>query len=437
MFGAAGARGAHGASPRRRIGLLGGTFDPVHVAHVALARAALAHLALDELRFVPTGRSWQKVDAGASAQQRIEMLDIATAGLPRTSIDERETKRAGASYTIDTLIELRAQLGEAAALVWIVGSDQLRNLPTWHRWEELLHYAHLAVARRAGDTLEALDARVRALVDVHACEDLPDAPAGSIVFFPMPPMQVSGSALRDRLARGGRPAELLPPGVLDYIDRNRLYRATPPRDEPARAPRPRSSATKRNRMDPRKLQRVVVDALDDIKAQDIRVFDTTAQTELFDRVIIATGTSNRQTRALASHVRDKVKEAGAPVVSMEGADTGEWVLVDLGDIVVHVMQPAIRQYYNLEELWGTKPVRLRIGAQAPAAGTRSAAKRPVATKKAAAKAPAKATGKAAARPPAKVAAKTPTKTATKAPAKRTAAKRVATGRTAAKRASNG
>jgi len=120
-------------------------------------------------------------------------------------------------------------------------------------------------------------------------------------------------------------------------------------------------------MDPRKLQRVVVDALDDIKAQDIRVFDTTAQTELFDRVIIATGTSNRQTRALATHVRDKVKEAGAPVRSLEGADTGEWVLVDLGDIVVHVMQPAIRQYYNLEEIWGSKPVRLRIGARAPTA----------------------------------------------------------------------
>ena len=437
MSDAPGARGAHGASPRRRIGLLGGTFDPVHVAHVALARAALAHLALDELRFVPTGRSWQKVDAGATAQQRIEMLRIATVGLPRTSIDERETKRAGASYTIDTLIELRAQLGEAAALVGIVGSDQLRNLPTWHRWEELLRHSHLAVARRAGDTMEALDARVRALVDAHACEELPDAPAGSIVFFPMPSMQVSGSALRDRLARGERPDELLPPGVLDYIDRNWLYRATPLRDEPARAPRTRR-ATKRNRMDPRKLQRVVVDALDDIKAQDIRVFDTTAQTELFDRVIIATGTSNRQTRALASHVRDKVKEAGAPVVSMEGADTGEWVLVDLGDIVVHVMQPAIRQYYNLEELWGTRPVRLRIGAQAPtAAGTRSAAKRPAAPKKAAAKAPVKATGKVAAKAPAKVATKAPAKTATKAPARRTATKRVATKRTATKRASNG
>ena len=120
-------------------------------------------------------------------------------------------------------------------------------------------------------------------------------------------------------------------------------------------------------MDLRKLQRIVVDALDDIKAQDIRVFDTTGLTELFDRVIIATGTSNRQTRALAAHVRDKVKEAGGKVVSMEGTDTGEWVLVDLGDAVVHIMQPAIRVYYNLEELWGAKPVRMRIEAAAPAA----------------------------------------------------------------------
>ncbi|MBX3612261.1 MAG: ribosome silencing factor [Burkholderiaceae bacterium] len=134
-------------------------------------------------------------------------------------------------------------------------------------------------------------------------------------------------------------------------------------------------------MDLRKLQRIVVDALDDIKAQDIRVFNTTGQTELFDRVIIATGTSNRQTRSLAAHVRDKVKEAGGTIVSMEGGDTGEWVLVDLGDAVVHIMQPAIRAYYNLEELWGAKPVRMQI-ARPPAASRASAAGEPPAAKKA-------------------------------------------------------
>lgn len=100
-------------------------------------------------------------------------------------------------------------------------------------------------------------------------------------------------------------------------------------------------------MDIRKLQRVIVDALEDVKAQDIKVFNTSHLTELFDRVIVASGTSNRQTKALASNVRDKVKEAGGDIVSSEGEDTGEWVLVDCGDAVVHILQPALRQYYNL------------------------------------------------------------------------------------------
>jgi ribosome-associated protein len=115
-------------------------------------------------------------------------------------------------------------------------------------------------------------------------------------------------------------------------------------------------------MDIRKLQRVVIDALEDVKAQDIRVYNTTELTSLFDRVVIASGTSNRQTRALASSVRDKVKENGGDVISVEGEDTGEWVLVDLGDVVVHIMQPNIRAYYKLEEIWGGKPVRVKLAA---------------------------------------------------------------------------
>ncbi len=112
------------------------------------------------------------------------------------------------------------------------------------------------------------------------------------------------------------------------------------------------------------LQRLVVDSLEDIKAVDIRVFDTRELSDLFDRVIVASATSNRQTRALASHLRERVKAKGFDVVSTEGEDTGEWVLVDLGDIIVHIMQPAIRTYYNLEELWGRKPVRVKLGGTA-------------------------------------------------------------------------
>ena len=111
-------------------------------------------------------------------------------------------------------------------------------------------------------------------------------------------------------------------------------------------------------MDIKKLQGIVVNALEDVKAQDIRIFDTSHLTSMFDRIAIASGTSNRQTKALASSVRDSVKAAGGQILSMEGEGTGEWVLVDLGDMVVHIMQPAIRAYYRLEELWGEKEIKL-------------------------------------------------------------------------------
>jgi ribosome-associated protein len=119
-------------------------------------------------------------------------------------------------------------------------------------------------------------------------------------------------------------------------------------------------------MDIRKLQRAIVDGLEDVKAQNIVVFDTEALSPLFERVIIASGTSNRQTKALASSVRETVKERGLQVLRTEGEDNGEWIIVDCGAAVAHIMQPAIRDYYHLEEIWGGKPVRMKTGA-APAA----------------------------------------------------------------------
>ena len=119
--------------------------------------------------------------------------------------------------------------------------------------------------------------------------------------------------------------------------------------------------------DIQKLQRAIVDALEDVKAQEIQVFDTEHLSSLFERVIIASGTSNRQTKALAASVRDKVREAGFGKPRMEGEDNGEWIIVDCGPAVVHIMQPTIRTYYNLEEIWGGTPVRLKFGAPKPVA----------------------------------------------------------------------
>lgn len=117
--------------------------------------------------------------------------------------------------------------------------------------------------------------------------------------------------------------------------------------------------------DIQKLQRAIVDGLEDVKAQDIVVFDTEHLSSLFERVIIASGTSNRQTKALAGSVRDALRDAGFAKPRIEGETNGEWIIVDCGQAVVHVMQPNFRQYYNLEELWGEKPVRLKFGALKP------------------------------------------------------------------------
>ena len=110
-----------------------------------------------------------------------------------------------------------------------------------------------------------------------------------------------------------------------------------------------------------KLQRAIIDGLEDVKAQDIQVFDTEHLSPLFERVIVATGTSNRQTKAIASSVRDAVKKAGFATPRHEGEASGEWIIVDCNQAVVHIMQPAIRQYYRLEEIWGEKPVRVKLG----------------------------------------------------------------------------
>jgi ribosome-associated protein len=174
-------------------------------------------------------------------------------------------------------------------------------------------------------------------------------------------------------------------------------------------------------MDIRKLQRAIVDGLEDVKAHDIRVFNTEHLSPLFERVIVASGNSNRQTKALAASVRDSVKSRDMQVLRTEGEDNGEWIIVDCGAAVVHVMQPAIRQYYNLEELWGDKVVKLKLGAETALLPKASAPDKAPARKGAAKKTPAKKT--APAKKP--FARKAPAKSApaNKAPAKKAAPRR--------------
>lgn len=199
-------------------------------------------------------------------------------------------------------------------------------------------------------------------------------------------------------------------------------------------------------MDIKKLQSLVIDALEDVKAQDIRLFDTMHLTSLFDRIVIASGTSNRQTKALAASVRDKVKAEGGHILSIEGETTGEWVLVDLGDMIVHIMQPAIRAYYRLEEIWGEKEIKLGAAKRKPSTGTKitshilgstptktTASTTPA--RKTATKTASKTATKSSTKTASKTASKSAGKTATRSPAvKKTAAKKVVAKKTVSKTA---
>ncbi len=199
------------ARPGRRIGLFGGTFDPVHTAHLTLAHSAVHDLALDELRWIPAGRPWQKSRQLAEPHHRAAMIGLAISdpqlGDPLFKLESCELDREGPSYTVDTVLELqRQEPGETWFL--IIGQDQHAGMHTWYRWRDLLPKVSLAVAMRPGASLK---------VDLQVLEF-------GFIRLKMPPDELSSTLLRDRLAEGQSITDLVPPAVAGYIDSHRLYR---------------------------------------------------------------------------------------------------------------------------------------------------------------------------------------------------------------------
>ncbi|RMD80271.1 MAG: nicotinate-nucleotide adenylyltransferase [Gammaproteobacteria bacterium] len=208
------------------IGILGGTFDPIHFGHLRPALDLLQRLPLREVRFLPCRLPPHREPPVAGPDHRLAMLELALAGEPGLRVDTRELEREGPSYMVDTLLDLRRELGGAQPLALILGMDAFRGLPTWHRWQEILGLCHLVVTRRPGweGPLEgeaARLARTRAVEDPAALER---RPAGSILFQAVTRLDISASRIRSLLAGGHSPRYLLPAAVLDYIQRHGLYR---------------------------------------------------------------------------------------------------------------------------------------------------------------------------------------------------------------------
>jgi nicotinate-nucleotide adenylyltransferase len=189
--------------------LFGGSFDPVHNAHLALAHAALAALSLDQVVFVPAGNPWQRAPLKAGGADRLAMVHLAIADEPRFCVDDCELRREGPTYTIDTLQTLTAR---RPGMQWVLllGADQWARLPTWHRWQDIVGQAQIAVAQRGGGVLDT--APELADVRVHT--------------IPMPQMTISSTQIRARLAGGASVAGLVPDAVAQYIAKHQLYRTT-------------------------------------------------------------------------------------------------------------------------------------------------------------------------------------------------------------------
>ena len=194
----------------RRIGIFGGAFDPPHLAHVALAQAAVAQLGLDELRVFPTGQAWHKARALSDAAHRLAMARLAFSGVPRAVVDDRELRRSGPTYTIDTLRELHAASPDATLLL-VVGADQAEALQSWRESGEIVRLATIAVAARARPDPDAPPF------------DASRLPGGHWTSVELPSMPVSATQIRALVAAGQGIGHLVPPGVASYIARNHLY----------------------------------------------------------------------------------------------------------------------------------------------------------------------------------------------------------------------
>ncbi len=210
----------------RPLGVFGGTFNPVHYGHLRSALELVERLDFDELRLMPSALPPHREAPDCSAEDRAAMVQLAVAEEPRLTCDSRELKRAGPSYTYDSLAELRAELGADRALCMVLGCDAVLDIDTWHRWTELLALAHIVVLARPGWELPS-EGVVAGWLHDHALPDgaaIAARPCGGILVQELRPLDISSTEIRELLAAGSSIRYLTPQSVLEYIDAKQLYR---------------------------------------------------------------------------------------------------------------------------------------------------------------------------------------------------------------------
>ncbi len=211
------------------VGILGGTFDPIHYGHLRLAEEMLELAGLRQIRFIPTGTPPHRGIPQVSAQHRSAMVQLAIADQPAFVLDDREVRRATPCYTVDTLRELRGELGAAQPLCLLMGGDAFLQLHTWHEWEQLFELAHIVVGYRPGfaidERIHSATAELRRHYQQRLCaaDALSQQPCGGIVELAIPKLEISATLIRSRVAENRTIRYLLPNAVADYIHQHHLY----------------------------------------------------------------------------------------------------------------------------------------------------------------------------------------------------------------------
>jgi nicotinate-nucleotide adenylyltransferase len=209
------------------IAILGGTFNPIHLGHLYLATKLQEKCNFDSIRFMPAALPALKDTPSATSEQRAEMVDIAISDHPYFAVDTRELSRPGTSYTIDTLVLLREELGYQVSLCWLMGSDAFAHLNAWHRWQELLNYAHLIVVKRPNNSdLSDLNPEVKNLLSEHEVKTIQEIRVqahGKILVQEIAALDISSTAIREKIRNKQDVGDMIPNGVLSYIQQHDLY----------------------------------------------------------------------------------------------------------------------------------------------------------------------------------------------------------------------
>ena len=315
-------------------GILGGTFDPPHNTHLAMAEAACAQLGLESVRLMPAGIPWQKEASGVSASvHRLAMVELLAAEDARLIADATEIERKGPSYTIDTIEQLEGRA------VLILGADAALGLPSWHRYEDLLGLIDLAVAPRPGVSREAVEAALGI----------------TVTWLTLEPVDLSSTVIRQLIRSGGDVSDLVPGSIVNYIEAEGLYeyRENRPPDSLSSTPMTKRSHTAAP--DAIAAARAAAEALDEKSGEDIALLDLSDLLVVTDIFVLATGTSRRNVLTLADETVDALRKLDRTPIRKEGTDHGKLVLLDYGDVVIHLFDRETRAYYDLERLWASAP----------------------------------------------------------------------------------